>query len=264
MVSKAPSVLTSHDFLKCAALALMIVDHVGAFFYPDQEWLRVAGRFSAPIWLFLIGFARTRDLPPRLWIGALILTMTSVVFGAPILPLTILITMILARLVIDTVMERVAARPESLYPVAVLLFFLTFPTFMFFEYGAAALLPVMIGYMTRNAGSLPFKRDEILRFAFVAGILYALMELVVFLSFSEAQKVVAGVGLVLLFAGLTGFRALTYEALTSSALPAFVWLVKIGGRWTLEIYVLHLVIFHILYSIVQREEISFFTFHVFS
>lgn len=264
MTSKAPASLTSYDFLKCAALALMIVDHIGAFFYPEHVWLRVFGRFSAPIWLFLIGFARSRDLPPRLWAGVLILTAASFTLGANILPLTVLVTIIICRLAIDPVMGRVRQRPEILYPAVAILFFLTFPTFLFFEYGAVALLPAMLGYMVRNGQDLPFDKDDIFRFALIAGGVYAVMELVVFLNFSMPQKMVAGAGLMALFAALTSFRPAVFDGLTTALPRPLVLLVQIGGRWTLELYVAHLVVFRILSPLARGESIPFFTVHIFS
>ncbi|PZO82666.1 MAG: hypothetical protein DI626_09890 [Micavibrio aeruginosavorus] len=264
MTSRAPASLTSYDFLKCAALALMIIDHVGAFFYPEQEWFRVFGRFSAPIWLFLIGFARSRDLPPRLWAGVFILTAVSFTVGANLLPLTILVTIILCRLVIDPVMEWVRRKPVILYLMVTFLFFLTFPTFFFFEYGAVALLPVMAGYMTRNRAELPFGKDDIFRFSLIAGGAYAVMELVVFLNFSMTQKMVVGAGMMALFSALTMFRPLVFVRLTDVLPRTLVCLIQIGGRWTLEIYIFHLVVFRILSPLARGEAIPFFTLHLFS
>jgi hypothetical protein len=54
--------LNSCDLLKIFALVLMIVDHIGLYFYPDLAYLRAIGRSSAPIWLFFVGyFAQHRD-----------------------------------------------------------------------------------------------------------------------------------------------------------------------------------------------------------
>ena len=55
------SYLTSYDLLKTLALVLMVIDHIGYFFYPEEMWWRVLGRLSVPIWFFLIGYANARD-----------------------------------------------------------------------------------------------------------------------------------------------------------------------------------------------------------
>lgn len=50
--------------LKIAACLFMLVDHVGALFFPDLIWLRVIGRFSFPLFAYLlaIGFTNTSNV----------------------------------------------------------------------------------------------------------------------------------------------------------------------------------------------------------
>lgn len=49
--------------LKLIALITMIIDHVGAVFFPDVIWLRYIGRISMPIYAFLLsqGYRHTHD-----------------------------------------------------------------------------------------------------------------------------------------------------------------------------------------------------------
>ncbi len=55
--------LTSYH-LKLIAALTMVVDHVGVLFYPDIDWLRVVGRISFPlfVWLLVQGEAHTKDV----------------------------------------------------------------------------------------------------------------------------------------------------------------------------------------------------------
>lgn len=50
--------------LKLIAALTMLVDHIGVVFYPDLDWLRVIGRVSFPlfIWLLVQGEAHTKDI----------------------------------------------------------------------------------------------------------------------------------------------------------------------------------------------------------
>lgn len=72
-VATAPWASTSQaidntDWLKTAAIILVLVDHFGYFFMEDDLWWSVLGRLAAPTFFFLIGYARTHSLPLH-WIG---------------------------------------------------------------------------------------------------------------------------------------------------------------------------------------------------
>jgi hypothetical protein len=56
------------DWLKTAAIILVVVDHTGYFFIEDADWWHVFGRMAAPMFFFLLGYARSRIVPLR-WIG---------------------------------------------------------------------------------------------------------------------------------------------------------------------------------------------------
>ncbi len=63
-----PLVIDNTDWLKTAAIILVLVDHFGYFFMENDLWWSVLGRFAAPTFFFLIGYARTRTIP-LYWIG---------------------------------------------------------------------------------------------------------------------------------------------------------------------------------------------------
>lgn len=55
--------LTSYH-LKLLAAATMLIDHIGVVFYPEVDWLRMIGRLSFPlfVWLLVQGEAHTHDI----------------------------------------------------------------------------------------------------------------------------------------------------------------------------------------------------------
>lgn len=59
--------------LKCIAVFSMLVDHIGAFLYPSQLWMRYVGRLAFPIFGFLIaeGFWHSRNV--KKYMGRLLL-----------------------------------------------------------------------------------------------------------------------------------------------------------------------------------------------
>lgn len=63
-----PQPIDNTDWLKTAAIILVLVDHFGYFFMEDDLWWSVLGRLAAPTFFFLIGYARTRTVPLH-WIG---------------------------------------------------------------------------------------------------------------------------------------------------------------------------------------------------
>ena len=50
------------DWLKTAAIILVVVDHIGYFFIEDDHWWSVFGRLAAPTFFFLLGYAQTRTV----------------------------------------------------------------------------------------------------------------------------------------------------------------------------------------------------------
>lgn len=56
-------VVTTTDWWKVAAILFMLVDHVGLYVFPEENWWRVVGRATAPIFFFLVGFATSRGVP---------------------------------------------------------------------------------------------------------------------------------------------------------------------------------------------------------
>lgn len=253
--------LTSYDFLKTAALVLMIIDHVGYFFYPDQDWWRAVGRMSAPIWLFLVGYARSRDVGPHLWIGMGILLVSNYVFGMALLPVNILGTIILCRLALDPVMNFIRRHPQMLYPVLTLLFFGALLTFVVVEYGTTAMMMVMVGYVVRNREEMGLRKNQVLQFAGVAGLFYAFVQCFIYFAFEPPVTFMVTGALLAVMLFLTTFRAYEFPSLTNALGPLSAP-IRMCGRYTLEIYVLHLLLFKIGAHVLETQSWQLFTFHI--
>lgn len=68
------------DLLKILALVTMVIDHLGFFFFPEQEWMRIIGRFTMPVFCFFAGYNFKKPHGLILLYGALLYMITTLVF----------------------------------------------------------------------------------------------------------------------------------------------------------------------------------------
>ncbi len=74
----AAPVVDNADWLKTAAIALVVVGHFGYFFMDDADWWSVFGRMAAPVFFFLMGYAQSRTIPFRwIWLGVILTLLDS-------------------------------------------------------------------------------------------------------------------------------------------------------------------------------------------
>jgi hypothetical protein len=236
----------------------MIIDHTGYYFFPDDLWWRAIGRLSAPVWLFLIGFARSRDLSPRLWAGAGILILASFACGDGIFPVNILVTILLIRIFIDRIAVYMLSEKQRMIAVAVLLFAAAIPTGIFMDYGSIGLIVALYGYLVRQrTEGRPVKAERI--FAAYACFSYFFFAFIAY-GFAPAQSQFVMFGETLLFTLLYYFRPMVF---TPHAPVVFPDILRFVGRHTLEIYVIHLLLFKFMAAWLGLEGRQFFSLVLF-
>lgn len=259
-----PKDLTSYDFFKAVAVILMIVDHIGYYFFPEnEEWWRTFGRMCVPIWFFLVGYAQSRDLGPKLWIGGTILVAANILSGMYIMPLNILFTILFCRILLDNTMRVALTNLRSLAATTFVLTVLIIPTAFLFEYGSQALMMAMFGWMVRHQKESRSLHKDSVEFFLIANILVFIGFQTLFFGLDNQQAFVLAIGTFLSFGFVWLFKPKTYPKLTKS-LPGFVtWFFKLLGRRTLEIYVLHLLLFKALGMYLNPERFSFLDWQLF-
>lgn len=248
--------LTTLDFLKAAALILMVVDHLGFYFFLDRPhfpgdphlWFRAVGRWCVPIWFFLIGYARSRDLSPPIWIWGGALVGVQVILGGYVLPLNILFTMILIRLMIDHV-ARVALRDLfSLGTVVLVLTVFSFSSSELFEYGTLGFVLALIGYVARHRGEayglLAFRHVDVLLMG--AGLSIFVLTERLYFSFSEPQFLVMLAGCTAAVMACLYLPKREWPGLTVRMPRLLVFLLQFCGRRTMELYVIHISLFMLI------------------
>ncbi|MCB1563696.1 MAG: hypothetical protein KDJ75_08995 [Alphaproteobacteria bacterium] len=238
-----PAGITSYDLWKTLAVVTMIIDHIGWSFFPDDLWWRAVGRYSFPIWFFLIGYARTRDLPLKLWIGAGVLIAANVALGLWVLPMNILVTVAVVRFILDPVMKLALKNRFYFWGVPVLMAVAAVPTGSLFEYGTSAVITAMFGYLVRHREELGNER-LIFNFTIFALLAHIVLQQLSF-GFLQEQFMVMIPGVGLVYLGLYYFKPITFEGLTRKIPRPGKALIQLCGRRTLEIYVVHLLIFRV-------------------
>jgi len=76
--ASAPPPVDNTDWLKTVAIIFVSAGHFGFFFVDDDRWWSVLGRFAAPPFFFLMGYARSRTVPHYwIWVGVILTLLES-------------------------------------------------------------------------------------------------------------------------------------------------------------------------------------------
>ncbi len=249
--------LTSYDFLKFFAVVTMIVDHIGFFFFPDLDWMRVIGRMSFPVWMFLIGYAKTREIPKSMWIGCLVLLASNIVMGEYVFPLNILALMIVMRLTLDGLARIVFKNKEGLFYSFLILSILALPLYMLIEYSTLGVLLALLGYAARHRGETCLGPvAEKIYFTAVMTIV-ASSQIFIF-HFLGVLGYSAFAGFMAVGVMLYLFKPQEYPVLTSRMPFPFRWVLQFCGRYSLEIYVVHVIAFAAIAIAVGLHDANWF------
>jgi hypothetical protein len=227
----------------------MLCDHIGAFFFPEQTWWRVIGRMGFPAWFFLAGYSRGREISQTLWIGAAMVIFGNFVFGQYMFPANALVSFICIRLFIAHFYKHIFARLEFLLYATVICLILSIPTNFIFEYGTLVFLLAMFGYAVRNKDTLNINKEITFVFSFVVMMSVVAIQIITF-RFNQAQSIACLVEMAVIGIILYNFKSCEYLTLTEKIPSAVTKAIQWGGRYTLEIYVIHLLIIkaYLLYA----------------
>ena len=77
---KSPAASSSYYAIRTLAMATMLIDHIGAVFWPDVEMLRAVGRISYPLYAFGVacGWMHTHDRQKYIWLLLLVALIAQV------------------------------------------------------------------------------------------------------------------------------------------------------------------------------------------
>jgi len=261
--AKYPSALTSYDVLKALAVLIMIVDHIGAYFYPDDLIWRAVGRSCVPMWFFLIGYARSRLFGMDLWIGFVILVVADVIIGMGLLPLNIMLSMLITRFVlvqIDRLPEDRFLRGPGFKALVLTLAVCALPTAMMWDYGSLGVILALLGWLVRKyQDGNPFvSKNFVFGYAAVALVIFALVQLIGF-GFSESEFLLMALLCAVVIHILPFFKSDWQFSGAGMWIRPAIWCIQFAGRNTLQIYVVHLLLFKIAAFFMMPAEYGFLT-----
>ncbi len=222
--------LNTQDLWKCLALITMVIDHVGAFLYQDELWLRVIGRVAFPIWFFLAGYRTNFSLRADVALGAALMILLDVLTGWSLLPLDILWNYLCTVFLLGLIHKKQLLKQEPWSVVIACAVFLPV-SFIFLNYGLMGLVFALCGYMMRHAYAKPYVNGAMA----AAAMLHAAIEVNTLDYVLIQQLCVAAV------IGVTVFGLRHFSRRDVSGAPVFAGAVtKHISRHALHYYVLHL------------------------
>lgn len=238
--------VTTLDLLKTFALVFMVVDHLGYFFFPDDVTWRAIGRWCVPVWFFLAGYHAPRNwIQPALLKGGLIVACGFFIFLDRLFPLNALFAIQLVYLQISLLRQQPAAHWNAYFPF--LLIYITGLTVLapvtniLWDYGTLALLMGVWGFFAKERALLTRDHYIILCLLTAMSVLYLQVTRWSFTGL-DAYLCIGGMSIVMLYLSVF-FKPITYPGHSSL-------LLRLAGRYTLEFYVAHLVLFYmILYNL---------------
>lgn len=250
--------ITTTDLLKFAGLAFVFADHIGLFFAPDDDWWRVFGRAAAPIFFFLIGFARTSSVPVIWFALGGILTALDVYVsdGLDDVTLNILFNFALIRFAMPAIETHVLTRAWGSTALALFCAVMIPVAAVVLEYGAEGWLWALFGLVTREAIVKATSQARLQRnlVAVFCVAVYLFVETRDF-DFDPVQTATLCVLVIVLGVLLAAFRRADapFAALAPVSL-ALRWM----GRHSLEIYAVSLFVMqlagHLLNVDVEDDE----------
>lgn len=232
--------LNTHDVIKIVAVLLMLVDHIGLYFFDNNQWCRLIGRAAAPLFFLLIGSVAKLRLRPTLFIYGALLSLS-----ASLLHQHLWLNILVSFLAIDGILKWLP--PQRLAMWQQILFFavcimLNFFLYHWLEYGT---LGLMLAFSARlNV----FKTTPAFFWLVLSLFCYAIWEGSSFQFFQSPLQLISFISLMV----VVFFIMWLYRFKTLPQYPQFLLLPSLLiSRYSLEIYFFHLISFH-AYAFFQR------------
>ncbi|OZG32185.1 TraX protein [Rickettsia endosymbiont of Culicoides newsteadi] len=138
------------DFLKTIAMITMVIDHLGLYFFPEYEIMRVIGRTTMPIFCFFAGYNfHTKPKIRILVVGVLLYIFTTILFREFTVT-NILIPIFLGQCYLYYFRNSLNNFFYKGYCHVVFLGSLWFCSWFLIDYGTLSMAIMLLGYIAKH------------------------------------------------------------------------------------------------------------------
>ncbi|MGV2432738.1 MAG UNVERIFIED_CONTAM: conjugal transfer protein TraX [Rickettsiaceae bacterium] len=137
------------DLLKLLALVIMLVDHFGLYFDPENIWIRVIGRFAAPIFAFYAGYNFHGRIRHMIWVYGVLLILAHYIV-LDIFMSNILVSIAFGQLYLSYAGNAILQSESRFLRHFLAMIILTPITYQFIDYGTLAIAFMQVGYLVAN------------------------------------------------------------------------------------------------------------------
>lgn len=235
--------LTAYD-LFAVTVVVMIFGHIAYYFYPDNFILRVPDRIMVPVFLISIGYNAGRKITHLLVGGACVMTYMHFLLTAEIHG-DVLVTYLLARIVLNPIISFSLKSKNHFWGVYILLVLLIPILENLTDYGSLSIIMAMAGWINKNRSEVPSNIATPSNFFFATYFAF-LFGVYNNFHFSIYLMLLIALGSGLVFWILYNFKILLLNSIKRRPKDPIEKICSMLGHKSLEIYILHMIIFQII------------------
>lgn len=162
-ISLSQITINSYDIAKFLAIFVMVIDHLGHFFFPEYPVLRGVGRFAFPLFFFLLGYNFKGKIYYNLFVTGLFITVYRY-FLTDLKLLDILISAFITQYLLKLVIKKNYLTKNNLYLILLSVTIWQVPSQFVFMYGFTCLLFAIAGYILKNQAQINISKQTLVIF----------------------------------------------------------------------------------------------------
>ncbi|WP_425363329.1 TraX family protein [Candidatus Tisiphia endosymbiont of Hybos culiciformis] len=138
------------DFLKTIAMITMVIDHLGLYFFPEYEIMRIIGRTAMPIFCFFAGYNFHTKPKIRILVVGVLLDILTIILFKEFVTTNILIPIFLGQCYLFYFRNSLNNFFYKGYCHVVLLGTLWFCSWFLIDYGTLSMAIMLLGYIAKH------------------------------------------------------------------------------------------------------------------